>query len=59
MNKVSARKKNQPMKTSFHQEKSKAHAIKPLNIAGRLPEELRKNRPACHIIEIETDTDLN
>ena len=32
------------------------HHIK--NIAGRLPEKLRKNRPACHLIEIETHTDL-
>ena len=28
-----------------------------LNTAGRLPEELRKNRLACRMIEIETDTD--
>ena len=43
-----------------HLEKNPIQKIeKTINIAGRLPEKLRKNRPACHIIQIETDTDLN
>ena len=29
-----------------------------MDIAGRLPEKLRKNRLACRITETETDTDL-
>ena len=29
------------------------------NIANKLPEKLRKNRPVCRIIETETETDLN
>ena len=35
----------------------KTNSVKVMNIAGRVPEELRKNRVVCHILEIETVTD--